>query len=65
MIFVDLTHNRTAMPFANRKKYFRGSSFQFSIVASLKLRISIKKKRILPISLKLNFTPYTLGGDGL
>jgi len=70
------------MPFANSKKYFRGS-FQFSIDTikknitpletlnliiqafpkSLKLRILWKK--ILPGSLKLNFTPNTLDGYGL
>jgi len=68
------------MPFGNRKKYFRGS-YQFSIVfkkyhpsgnlkcinsgisQSLKLRILMEK--ILSISLKLNFTPNTLGCFGL
>jgi len=63
------------MPFGNRKKYFRGSSVQFcenlkkyhpsgnlkfnylDIFQSLKLRILMEK--ILPISLKLNFTPNT------
>jgi len=69
------------MPFANRKKYFRGS-FQLKIVTikkyhltgnlkfnnlgifqRLKLRISMEK--ILPTSLKLNFTQNTLDGYGL
>ena len=72
---------RPAMPFGNRKTYFRWS-FQFSIVTinayhfsgnlkmnyldnfeSLLLRFSMAK--ILSISPKLNFTPYTLGCYGL
>jgi len=77
-----LTHYCPAMPFGNRKKYFR-VSFQFSIVTihkkyhpsgnlkfnylgifqSLKLRIFVGK--IISISLKLNFTPNTLGCYGL
>jgi len=69
------------MPFGNRKKYFRGSfssallQFKkyhpseslkfnnFGIFQSLKLRILVEK--ILPVSLKLNFTPNTLGCYGL
>jgi len=68
------------MPFGNRKKYFRGSfqfsivtilkkypsgNLKFNnlgIFQSLKLRILVGK--ILPISLKLNFTPNTLGCYG-
>ena len=65
------------MPFGNRKKYFRGSfQFSevtlkkyhpsgnlkinnFGIFQRLKLRII--EEKVLPISLKLNFTPNTLG----
>jgi len=36
----------------------------FGIFQSLKLR-DVAEKKILPISLKLNFTPYTLGCYGL
>jgi len=74
---IFLTHYRLAMPFGNRKKYFSGSfqfiiafikknhpsgNLKFNylgIFQSLKLRISTEK--ILSISLKLNFTPNTLG----
>jgi len=67
------------MPFANRKFDFIGS-FQFSIVriqriSSLrkpelfrhfsKLKIACFNEKILPISLKLNFTLNILGGYGL
>jgi len=66
------------MPFANRKiilenffslvlsqfkKYHSSGNITFNtsvILQSLKLRIL--KGKILPISLKLNFTPDTLGG---
>jgi len=69
------------MPFGNGKKYFRRSfqfsivtikkisplwnpkNFYFGIFQSLKFRILMKK--ILPISLNLNFTPNTLGCYGL
>jgi len=34
--FFTLTQNRPAMPFGNRKKYFRGS-FQFSVVTIQKI----------------------------
>jgi len=69
------------MPFANRKIHFRGTfqftiaEFEiyhppgnlklnyFVIFQSLKLRILMEK--ILSISLKLNFTPNTLGCYGL
>jgi len=69
------------MPFGNRKKYFRGSFqfsivlikkyhssgnlkfYNIGIFKSLKLRILVKK--ILRISLELNFTPNTLGCKGL
>jgi len=70
-----LTHYRPAMAFGNRKIYFTGF-FQFSIhrsgnlkfnylgiFESLKLRILMET--ILPISLKLNFTPNTSGCYGL
>jgi len=72
-----LTQYRPAMQFGNREKYFRGSFqlsiveikkkyhpagnliFNYlDIFYSLKLRIS---KKILSISLKLNFTQNTLG----
>jgi len=69
------------MPSGNRKKYFRGSSqlsiviiekyhpfgnlnfYYLGISRSLRLRILMEK--ILSISLKLNFTPNTLGCYGL
>jgi len=69
------------MPFGNRKKYFKDlfssvlSQFKkyhlsgnlkfidLGIFQSLKFRISMEE--ILPISLKLNFTPNTLGDYGL
>jgi len=41
-----LTHHRSAMPFGNRKNYFRGS-FQFNIV-------TIKKKYYSSEDLKFN-----------
>jgi len=69
------------MPFGNRKIYFRdllssvllqfkkyhpSENLKFNnlgIFQSLKFRILMEK--ILPISLKLNFTPNTLGYYGL
>jgi len=71
------THNRPAMPFGNTtfiledhfsavllhlKKYRTSGNVTFNylgIFQSLRLRISMGK--ILKISLKLNFTPNTLG----
>jgi len=60
------------MPFGNRKKYSR-CSFQFSIARIKKyhplfkhfskLKIAfISMEKIVSISLKLDFTPNTLGG---
>jgi len=49
------------------KKYHPSGNLKFynlGILKSLKLGISVKTK-ILPISLKLNFTPNTLGCKGL
>jgi len=72
-----LTLYRPAVPFGNRKniledifssvlsqfkKYYPFGNLKFDnlrIFQSLRLRILMKK--ILPISLKLNFTPNTLG----
>jgi len=70
---------RPAMPFGNRKKmifsvqyclnlkkYYPSGNLKFyglGILKSLKFRISVKK--ILTISIKLNFTPNTLGCKGL
>jgi len=69
------------MPFGNRKKYFEDlfssvlsqskkyhpsenlKFYNLGILKSLKLRILVRK--ILPISLKPNFTPNTLGCKGL
>jgi len=64
------------MPFGSRKSYFRGS-FQISIVTIIKYHpsgnlkfnylgilqslIAYFNRKILSISLKLNFTPNTLG----
>jgi len=48
------------------QKYHPSGNLKFNILGifpSLKLRTSVKK--ILPISLKLNFTPNTLGCYGL
>jgi len=72
-----LIHYRPAMPFGNRKKYYKGS-FQVSFVTvkkyhssenqkfnnlgffqSLKLRNSMGNSPLT--SLRLNFTPNTLG----
>jgi len=75
-----LTHYRPALPFGNRKKivdlfslvlsefkkYQPPGNLKFNylgIFQSLKLRFSMEK--ILSISLKLNFTPNTLGCYGL
>jgi len=76
-----LTHYRPAMPFGNRKfilkdlfspvlshfkKYHPSGNPKFNNLGffqSLKLRILMEK--ILSISLKLNFTPDTLGCYGL
>ena len=76
-----LTHYRPAMPFGNRNIYFRGSfhsrivsikkkhpsgNLKFNnldIFQSLKLHYLTRK--ILQISLKLNFFPNTLGCYGL
>jgi len=70
-----LTHHRPVMPFGNRKFYFMSYIKYRHILKnitpletlkylgnsqSLKLRILIEV--ILSISLKLNFTSYTLGG---
>jgi len=71
-----LTQYRPAMPFGNRKNYFRGS-FELSIVHFKKYHPSGNLKfinlgifqslkipffeKILLISLKLNFIPNTLG----
>jgi len=41
-----LTHYRPAMPFGNRKKYFRGS-FQFSIVTIQKISSPWKPEILL------------------
>jgi len=49
------------------KKYHPSGNLKFynlGILRSLKLRILVRKK-ILPISLELNFTPNTLGCKGL
>ena len=74
-----LTHYRPAMPFGNRKIYLEDlfcsalpqfkkyhpsgnlESNNLCIFQSLKLRILVEK--ILPISLKLNFTPNTWVND--
>jgi len=76
-----LTHYSPAMSLGNRKKYFQDlfssvlSQFKeyhpsvnlkfycFVILQSLKLRILVEQ--IHPISLKLYFTPNTLGSYGL
>jgi len=74
-----LTLYRPAMPLGNRKKYFEDlfssvlsqfkkyhpsenlKFYNLGILKSLKMRSEI----ILPISLKLNFTPNTSGCKGL
>jgi len=78
---VTLTLYRPAMPFGNiiffedlfssvlsRFKTYQPSGnlkfYNLGILKSLKLRILVEKK-ILPISLKLNFTPNTLGCKGI
>jgi len=77
----QLTHYRPAIPFGNRKKYFRGSS-EFSIATIQKiyhprkteinylgisesLQLRITLEKFLSSSHKLNFTPNTSGCYGL
>jgi len=77
---LNLTHYRPAIPFGNRKKledlsssvlsqfkiYHPSRNLKFidsCIFQSLQFRIFVEK--VLPISLKLNFTPNTLGCCGL
>jgi len=56
----------TSSVLSQLKKYHPSRNLNFNdlgIFRSLKLNISVKK--ILPISLNLNFTPFTLGCCGL
>ena len=72
---------RPAMPFGNRKKYFKGS-FQLKIVTIQKIlppgnlkfnylgifqsfKLRISMEKINSVSLQLNFAPNTLGSNGL